>query len=182
MRAPASWRCCGVRPLTVAWVPTGMKTGVSTTPCGVWSRPSRAAPSVCTISNWIAIPNERPLAKTQRSPRGQTRGCLLGGLCVFARGHSCLISAEGQAELSQLLADLVQRGHAEVLRFEQFIRAALHQLAERVDAQAIHALARPHREVQIADRLAEHRLFLLGHRLLGAVADFVLRPFFERLA
>jgi len=27
-------------------VPTGMKTGVSTVPCGVLRRPSRAAPSV----------------------------------------------------------------------------------------------------------------------------------------
>jgi len=29
-------------PLTVAWVPTGMKTGVSMVPCGVWRRPARA--------------------------------------------------------------------------------------------------------------------------------------------
>ena len=34
----------GVRPLTVAWVPTGMNAGVSTAPCGVSSRPSRARP------------------------------------------------------------------------------------------------------------------------------------------
>jgi len=29
----------GVSPLTVAWVPTGMKAGVSTGPCAVWSLP-----------------------------------------------------------------------------------------------------------------------------------------------
>ena len=27
---------------TVAWVPTGMKTGVRTSPCAVWKRPARA--------------------------------------------------------------------------------------------------------------------------------------------
>ena len=36
----ASWS--GVIPLTVAWVPTGMKAGVSTEPWGVSSRPVRA--------------------------------------------------------------------------------------------------------------------------------------------
>ena len=35
-----SWS--GVSPLTVAWVPTGMNAGVSSRPCGVSSRPSRA--------------------------------------------------------------------------------------------------------------------------------------------
>ena len=34
--------CSGVRPLTVAWVPTGMNAGVGTDPCGVSSIPDRA--------------------------------------------------------------------------------------------------------------------------------------------
>jgi hypothetical protein len=46
MCAPASRTSSGLRLLTVPWVPTGMKAGVSTTPCGVVSRPRRAAPSV----------------------------------------------------------------------------------------------------------------------------------------
>ena len=37
--APTAATWSGVRPLTVACVPTGMKTGVSTAPCGVSSRP-----------------------------------------------------------------------------------------------------------------------------------------------
>src|SRR6476619_7169477 len=44
--APASRTWSGVSPLTAAWVPTGMKTGVSTGPCGVSRRPRRAGPSV----------------------------------------------------------------------------------------------------------------------------------------
>ena len=43
---------CGT-PLTDASVPTGMNTGVSTTPWGVISRPRRAESIVATISNWI---------------------------------------------------------------------------------------------------------------------------------
>src|ERR1035441_722263 len=38
--SPASSR--GASPFTVAWVPTGMNTGVSTMPCGVCSKPARA--------------------------------------------------------------------------------------------------------------------------------------------
>src|SRR5688572_24624625 len=45
MRVPAAASWSGVRPLTVAWVPTGMNVGVSTGPWGVVSRPVRAAPS-----------------------------------------------------------------------------------------------------------------------------------------
>ena len=41
MPVARSWS--GVSPLTVAWVPTGMNAGVSTGPCGVCSRPRRAA-------------------------------------------------------------------------------------------------------------------------------------------
>src|SRR5271167_2173058 len=40
--APSSSRSCCVCPFTVAAVPTGMKAGVSITPCGVVRRPSRA--------------------------------------------------------------------------------------------------------------------------------------------
>src|SRR5881628_157286 len=50
MRAPAASRSSGVSALTVACVPTGMKTGVSTTPWAVVRRPRRAAPSVA--SRW----------------------------------------------------------------------------------------------------------------------------------
>ena len=49
--------------LTVAAVPTGMNTGVSTNPCAVVSRPRRAAPSRaktsksivngCCLKSWV---------------------------------------------------------------------------------------------------------------------------------
>src|SRR5687768_12632910 len=49
--APASSRSRCRAALTVPCVPTGMKAGVSTTPCGVSKRPRRAAPSVESRTN-----------------------------------------------------------------------------------------------------------------------------------
>src|SRR5205814_6244268 len=43
---PAARRSAGVWLLTDAWVPTGMNCGVSITPCGVWSSPRRATPTL----------------------------------------------------------------------------------------------------------------------------------------
>src|SRR5215213_3863371 len=51
MRAPISARSRGSTPLTVARVPTGMNTGVSTGPCGVSITPRRAWPSRCVTRN-----------------------------------------------------------------------------------------------------------------------------------
>ena len=50
MSAPVARTVSGARPLTVAWVPTGMNAGVRTAPCGVVSSPQRAAPSVAMQS------------------------------------------------------------------------------------------------------------------------------------
>src|ERR1022692_2470615 len=52
-KSPASSR--GARPFTVAWVPTGMNTGVSTMPWGVCSKPARAR--VTGHSAWISKGN-----------------------------------------------------------------------------------------------------------------------------
>src|SRR5262245_11736234 len=51
MLAPSRRSSSTVTPLTVAWVPTGMKAGVCTTPCGVATSPERAAPSVAIRRN-----------------------------------------------------------------------------------------------------------------------------------
>src|ERR1700753_3200658 len=40
-------------PFMAPAVPTGMKAGVRTTPCGVVRRPVRAAPSVASSSKWL---------------------------------------------------------------------------------------------------------------------------------
>jgi len=46
--APVALRLSTVCAFTVAWVPTGMKTGVSTGPCRVWNLPARAwEPDAC---------------------------------------------------------------------------------------------------------------------------------------
>jgi hypothetical protein len=46
MRAPVARTASAVIAFTVAAVPTGMKTGVSISPCAVCSTPVRASPSV----------------------------------------------------------------------------------------------------------------------------------------
>ena len=50
--APVSLICAGVRALTVPWVPTGMKMGVSMVPCSVDNRPRRAAVAVSVLISW----------------------------------------------------------------------------------------------------------------------------------
>src|SRR5258708_25089835 len=50
MSAPIVRTASGVRPLTVACVPTGRNAGVATLPCGVVISTRRAAPSVA--SKW----------------------------------------------------------------------------------------------------------------------------------
>src|SRR6266550_711257 len=65
---PSSSRTSWVRPLTVAWVPTGMKKGVSTVPCGVVRRPRRASDgSVFAISNEKFIFHETPESRTGKN-------------------------------------------------------------------------------------------------------------------
>ena len=50
--APFSRRSRGSSAFTVAWVPTGMNTGVSTAPCAVYSKPARARE--CASLTWIS--------------------------------------------------------------------------------------------------------------------------------
>ena len=45
----------GCRVFTDPWVPTGMKIGVSTVPCGRMSVPARADPSVAFTKNGMGI-------------------------------------------------------------------------------------------------------------------------------
>ena len=49
--APMSVSSAGDMAFTDAFVPTGMKAGVSIGPCAVWSVAARAAPSVACTSN-----------------------------------------------------------------------------------------------------------------------------------
>src|ERR1035438_2530281 len=52
--APISWRWAGVTALTVPWVPTGMKAGVSMAPWTVASLPRRAAVAESVLRSWKA--------------------------------------------------------------------------------------------------------------------------------
>src|SRR6266849_4228686 len=66
--APSSSRTSWVRPLTVAWVPTGMNTGVSIGPRGVVKRPQRApVASVFAISKEKFIFDETPESRTGKN-------------------------------------------------------------------------------------------------------------------
>ena len=60
MRAPRRPTSPDDSDLTLACVPTGMKTGVSIGPCAVCSTPARALPSRATTSNTgVAAPLTR---------------------------------------------------------------------------------------------------------------------------
>ena len=70
MLAPVARTDSGIMPLTVAAVPTGMKTGVSTSPQAVCRRPRRAVPSVVfsvKLKSGIALPASLPLPDGSRS-------------------------------------------------------------------------------------------------------------------
>src|SRR5262249_51131781 len=98
-------------------------------------------------------------AKTPRAPR------VLGALGVLAVKKS--IPPEGPAQLRQFLAALPQRSHAEILRLQQPVPRALDEVAERIHAEPVHALAGAHRQVEIRHRLADDGLLLLAQRLGG---------------
>src|SRR5436189_2956210 len=55
MLAPSARSSSGSTVLTVAFVPTGMKTGVGTSPCAVRSVPARAGPSVAVSANAVKL-------------------------------------------------------------------------------------------------------------------------------
>src|SRR4051794_6120493 len=119
--APTARTMSGVSPLTVAWVPTGMKIGVSTVPCGVVSRPVRAAPSRCSTVKEMDMGKDKMIHRLHRGHRLEASKTtavfwlLICVLCVICGSLSASVSAELQVVLCQPLADLGQRGHAEVL-------------------------------------------------------------------
>src|SRR5437016_1070642 len=91
------------------------------------------------------------------------------------------IAAQPQPVLPQLVAYLGQRGHAEVLGLQQFVRTTADEVAQRVDAEPVHALAGTHRQIEIADGLVHHRLLLIAERLLRRVAALERRTLLQRL-
>ena len=96
LRAGVARACSGVRPLTVACVPTGMKTGVSTAPCGV-VEPARAGGAVGVQE--LERDGHDELTTEARGRRGDRVGfvpllgplvppCLCGNLHVNRRAAS----------------------------------------------------------------------------------------------
>src|SRR5450759_1485041 len=88
--APVSSISSGWSALIVAFVPTGMKVGVSTTPCGRWSRPSRArvepsAGGATRTSKWAA-----PVTRSSRLVDGD-------GETGFGTGRRCSLPEAGLA-------------------------------------------------------------------------------------
>src|SRR5207247_787746 len=71
----------GARPVTAPRVPTGMKTGVSSTPWLVVRRPQRAAPSVATTSK------KTGLSPSTVPPRGMGSGWPNGAGSRLVPGH-----------------------------------------------------------------------------------------------
>ena len=76
----------------------------------------------------------------------------------------------------ELVADLIEARHAEVLAFEQFIARPPQQLADGRDAQTDHALAGANRQAQVGNRAHQHGLLVGGAGLCpngGAFEPYV---------
>src|SRR5215510_14310080 len=73
MSAPVARTVPGASAFTVAWVPTGMKAGVATGPCGVMISPQRAAQSVAIRRK------ERPVIGSHATGSGIALYCPAGG-------------------------------------------------------------------------------------------------------
>src|ERR1041385_1273437 len=73
---------------------------------------------------------------------------------------------QAQPQLPQLLLDLVERGHAEVLRRHELHLGLVDEVADRLDLQALHAAPAADGEVQTLDRPVED---LGGHGRLEGV-------------
>ena len=83
--------------------------------------------------------------------------------------------------MRELLADFVEAGDAEVLALQQVVARAADQFADRREAQPDHALAGPHRQVQIGDRPVQQRP-LVGRERLGIVDRLFLADLVGELA
>ena len=69
--APSALADSGSTPLTVAFVPTGMKAGVRICPCGVVITPVRAIPRAVPIRKWKGV---AVMGAIQHRARGQAVG------------------------------------------------------------------------------------------------------------
>src|ERR1700704_5165364 len=85
------------------------------------------------------------------------------------------VHAEFEAELRELLLDLLERRLAEVLEEEELLRRAAREFADRGDALLAHAVRRPDREVERRDRPQED-LLLVGRRMLVVAARLLADP------
>src|SRR4051794_5591331 len=103
-------------------------------------------------------------ATSGRSPHSAFRSPRKGWVAPAPEGRPSIV-LELQPQRGQLVADLVERGDAEVLALQELVAAPLHEVADRLDVELAHALAGPDREAQLADRLVQEGLDLGGHFL-----------------
>ena len=92
--APSSCSCAGVTPFTLPCVATGMNAGVSTTPCAVTNRPSRA-----------------PAGSSRTTANDRTRDCSAGALTRSASHRRSCRSDSARARPSRR-----RRGSAPIRR------------------------------------------------------------------
>src|SRR5579863_1430959 len=138
MSAPLPRTACGSMPLTLAWVPTGMKAGVATAPWGVAISPRRAAPSVASRRNWKGSGTGAPRGPKEscRSisglPAEQQARISVGIEPVARRDRMCvgplhhLETAKGADQHEQGRARQMEIGHYHVDRPEAVARGDEH--------------------------------------------------------
>src|SRR5687768_573367 len=109
MEAPAARRSSGPSPLTVPRVPTGMNTGVSTTPCGVTSLPRLAAPSVAMSEKLTIRPACRADHRAARNdPLAPPNDRLLA--CVVASSRRLILDDQTYSVRTAHSAKAVPQG------------------------------------------------------------------------
>src|SRR5258706_11484243 len=113
---------------------------------GWGSYPGRTTPEAGRRN---AFEIRKPWAPTGRLPPAPT------GMISAPAPRSFLRRLQHQAELGELLPDLVHGGLAEVLAGHQRRLGVLHEVPDGLDAEGRHAIAGAHGELQLADGALE---------------------------
>src|SRR2546425_1143 len=151
--APAARRSSGARLLTAPRVPTGMNTGVSTTPWLVVRRPQRAAPSLATTSKRICLtpPGAAPGSRTPLQQ--ETRVAV--GVEAIARANRVRVRLQDQLPARERRDEHEERGARQVEVRQERVHDA--EAVARRDIDAGVTLERPHAPVRLGRALERAR-------------------------
>lgn len=103
------------------------------------------SPTIVTTS--AAMVNRDPLSGAQETNQPDLKGPGLE-LIQRQRSQANSVAAKLKAQSGELFADFHERSHTKVLAFQQVVPSVRNQLAYGIDAEPIHALASPDRQIE----------------------------------